>query len=135
MVYKDKEENALWIYRRHGDTAITYWLCRYELGSDAALQEAYTLVKQGDGSTYNEYSSYGYSQETDALAQEGGSFLENGREISREDGLAAFEKGFDQIGDALLASSPTKGISLWAKFEDSDLQGLSCEDMQAKLSD
>jgi len=69
------------------------------------------------------------------LAEEGGSILENGKELSFEDGIKAFEAGFEHIGDALLASTPTAGISIWNKYEDSDLLALSSEEMTAVLSD
>ncbi len=132
LIFKDNEEDAIWIYRRHGDTSITYWLCEYKLNKDAALEEAYTLIKQGDGSVYNDTSGAFYQN---ALAEEGGSILENGKELSFEDGIKAFEAGFDHIGDALLASTPTAGISIWNKYEDSDLLALSSEEMTAVLSD
>lgn len=132
VVFKDKEEDALWIYRRHGDTAVTYWLCQYKLKEDAVMEETYTLIKQGDGSAYNNTSGAFYGN---GLAEEGGTFLENGKELSFEEGIQAFETGFEHIGDPLLASTPTAGISIWDKFEDSDLLGLSSEEMTAVLSD
>jgi|GEM_PF-3554846 len=217
VIYKDKEDNAIWIYRRYGNPDISYFLYEYKLNDDNTLEEVSALKKTSvssgesesvsmipndmqlvmsqydanddgsyddgsaddgsyddgtyddgsaddgsyDDSTYDDGSyddgsyddgtyddgsyddgsaddgSYddGSTDTVNALSADDGIFTKNGKEITRDEGASAFEDGFASMGDVLLYSSPTNDVSIWNSFDSENIEGLSYEDMIARLSE
>ena len=225
VIYQDKDKDSIWIYRRHGDGAVSYYLSRYELESDGSLKETKTLKMTQDSQTasaggltselvrlpltttyddgsyddgsyddgsyddgayddgsyddgsgddgsydngdyddgsydggdyddgsyddgsyddgdyddgsyddYDDYSGQG-GEKTDALsAYSSGTFTDNGKEVSAQEGSQAFSDGFDRLSSVLLYSSPTGDTKIWDKVDDTSMIGLSYDDMYKKLT-